>query len=319
MFTLGCEITVGNYRFRQVNSVKIESSWRELSATAIIKLPNLNDKLEKVFKEGDPINIILKYEGDYEGQEFSGFVDRIKPTIPFELQCEDHAYFLKRVNLKKAWRSVTLIELIQYIVDETNLVHGTDITLHSEIPEVNFTKFRLNNVTGYKAIEKLKDEYGLTAYFRGSELYVGLAYTETLDQVDYSMTWNVISNDLTYRKADQVRVKVKAIGITPDNKKIEIETGDGDGEQRTLYFYNITDKIKHKELAEEELVKMKFEGFEGKLNTFLIPFAIHGETAVIRDPQYNEGRAGRYVIDAVTTTFDTSNGAKRSVEIGIKI
>lgn len=319
MFTLACEVTVGNYRFRQVNSIEIKTSWRELGDTAIVKLPNLKDKLDKVFVEGDEVNITLGYLDKYSGEEFVGFVDVIKPNIPFELHCEDHTYFLKRTNLKKAWRSVSLKELIQYIVDETNASHGTSITLHPDIPVVDFEKFRLNNVTGYTAMTKLKEEYGLTAYFRGEQLYVGLAYTEQIGEVNYSMVWNVISNDLTYRKADQVRLKVKAIGITKDNKKVEVEVGDDDGEKRTLYFYNITDKAKLKDLATEEMQKLKYEGFEGSLKTFLIPFATHGQVAVVRDPNYNEGRAGNYIIDSVTTTFNTSDGAKRVAELGLKV
>lgn len=319
MFTLACEITVGNYRFRQVNSIEIKTSWRELGDTAIIKLPNLKDKLDKVFVEGDQVSITLGYLDKYSGQEFVGFVDVIKPNIPFELHCEDHTYYLKRTNLKKAWRAVTLKELIQFIVDETNAAHGTSITLHPDIPVVNFEKFRLNNVTGYTAMTKLKEEYGLTAYFRGEQLYVGLAYKEAIGEVGYRMDWNVIGNDLTYRRADQVKIKLKAIGITKDNKQVPVPVGDEEGEERTLFFYGITNEAKLKELGEEELKKLKYEGFEGSLKTFLIPFAKHGMNARIEDPQYNEGRSGIYRIDSVTTTFNTSDGAKREVELGIRL
>ena len=107
MFTLECDIRIGNYKFTQVNSVEIESSWRQIADTAKIKIPNLKASLEKVFKEGDPVSISLGYKDQYFGEEFTGFISQVKPNIPFEIHCEDYIYFLKRVNLKKSWREVT--------------------------------------------------------------------------------------------------------------------------------------------------------------------------------------------------------------------
>jgi hypothetical protein len=41
-------------------------------------------------------------------------------------------------------------------------------------------------------------------------------------------------------------------------------------------------------------------------------------TCELYDPQYNEERSGRYVIDSVKTSF-SSSGGRRVVELGIRV
>ena len=320
MFLLACEITIGNYRFRQVNNIRITSSWRTLNDTARIQLPNLNKRLQETFRVGDQVVIKLAYEGVYEGEEFKGYVSRISPNIPFVIECEDELFWFKRTNIKKVWRKTSLREVVGYLVDKVNESHALDIGLMDNIPEVQFEKFRIGNSNAAQALQKIKDQYGLVAYFRDGKLFVGLAFTDLLGTVNYSTSWNIIKSNLTFRRAEDVKLKVKAIGITKGNKKIEPDKPIGDryGDQRTLYFYNIVDKKKLTELAKAELKKLKYEGMEGNFRTFLVPYAAHGMVANLKDPEYNQERAGNYIINTVETTFGT-NGARRKVEIGAKV
>lgn len=318
-FVLTCRIAIGSHVFDQVHQVEIRSSWKTLGDSAEIQLPHFKKvNLEKDIKPGDKVTINLGYRGKYEGEEFVGYVSHIKPNTPVEILCEDNIYLMKRVNMKAAYKDITLKTLITNIVNEVKKQYpDAGISLHADIPDVKFDTFRLNNVTAASALQKLKDEYGLTSYFRGNQLFVGLSLTETLEKVNYSLAYNVISHDLEFHQAEDVRLKVKAISIKKDNTRQEVETGDDDGQQRTLYFYSIQDKAKLRLLADEELKRLKFDGYEGEFKTFLIPFATHGMTAVVLDPEHPE-REGNYAIDEVKTTFGV-DGARRIIKPGRKL
>jgi hypothetical protein len=326
---LACEVTIGAYLFRQVNDVHIEKSWREVVDTCTIRIPQRirveklqTTSIENYINVGDAVKVVLYYQGKTKRTEFEGYVSRLKPNIPFEVECEDSGYLLKKTNLSKSWKDTTLKEVVNYIISETNKKFPeAGLTASLEIPAVNFSQFRLSNVNGAKALQQIKEEYGLMATFRGKELYVGLAYTRNLGDVNYSLAWNVIEHDLTYRNAEDVQLKVRAIGIKKDNTRVEVDvpSKDAEGEQRTIFFYNVTSSSELKRLAEEEMQKYKFTGYEGGLRTFGLPWAEPLMTANLQDPQYGDKRSGRYVIDSVTTDFNAEDGFKRRIELGIKL
>jgi hypothetical protein len=320
-FVLSCEVVVGKYTFRQVNEVRTEKSWRELGDKCEIRLPSLKRRLEDVINPGDAVSVKLWYLGLAQHEEFNGYVRRVSPNIPFELECEDHIYFFRKTPVKKSWSNTTLKEVVKYLVSEVNSKHqSAKITISDNLPDVTMKPFIIEvGNTAATALQKVKEYFGLASYFKGRELFVGLAYQQTFGNVKYSFAWNVITNELTYRNEDDILIKIKAIGIKSDNKKITVDDiGDKDGEQRTLHFYNVSDKAQLKKLAEEELTKLKYTGYQGSIETFLYPYAEPLMTAEITDPKYAESRSGKYIIDSVKTEFGAF-GARRTVELGVKL
>jgi hypothetical protein len=325
-FVMACEILIGNYRFRQASEVTIVKNWRELADTCEILLPrnidigdNRTNTLESYIKVGDRVSVKLWYLNYPAREEFTGYVKRLNPNIPFGIECENDVYFLRKTPIKKTWVSTTLKEVVKYVVDEVNKKHNAGIVLSAQLPDVNFKPFVIQaGVTAAGVLQKLQENYGLTSYFKGKELFTGLAYQNTYGRVKYSLAWNVIQNDLTYRNADDVLLKAKAIGIKLNNTKVVVDdVGDTDGEERTLYYFNVTDKAQLRKLAQEELQKMKFTGYEGDITTFLYPYAEPLMIAELNDPQYGDVRAGAYIIDSVKTVF--GYGVTRTVELGVKL
>lgn len=317
MFVLSCDITIGDNRLTQVTEVKIEKSWRNLDDKAMIKLPRASKLLEKEFKVGDPVTITLAYDGVYTGIEFEGYLKTIKPQIPLELELEDPTWLFRQTGVEKVWeQSTTVKDIVKYIVAQVN-ANGDHrpVTLDPEIDEINLRNYRIPPMSAAEAINKLKEYYGLAAYFTGHKIYVGKAYRAVGEPVKYDMALNVIKNNLTFRKAEDVKVRVKATSVLPDNRRLTTELGDAAGDQRSLFFYNVDNEKELKELAQSKLDKLKFNGYEGNISTFLIPLAAPGMTAEITDPEHPELKNGSYVIDSVTTTFG-SNGARRKVELG---
>lgn len=322
MYVPGLNIIINQDTFRRVHEVTIEKSMKTIGAKATIKIP-ATGRLErqgefitevetaKRFDRGDAVLIEAGYDG-VRRLEFQGYVSRVKPGTPVEIECEDAMFLLRRRNLQQSWRSVTLAALLDYILRDTG------ITVNNDAPRITFAPFYLKNVSAATALQKLKEEYGLTMYFRSiTELYVGVAADNDQTEVKYRFGENVIDNDLTWRDENDVRLKIKAVHIRQNNTRVEKEVGDADGELRTLFFYNLPNGSDLERTALEEMKKYKFSGYEGKLNTFLLPNAQPGNVAVLDDRQFAE-RSGKYIIDKVTTTIGV-NGARRVVELGLKV
>lgn len=326
MFVLNVDIQVltkqGTIRFTRVNEVEITSSAKVLEDTAKIKVP-ATARLErqgdyisevetaKTFQVGDEVSINLGYDGGLV-EEFYGYISKIKPGMPLEIECVDAVWQLRRRNLKASFRETTLESLLQFILQ------GTEIVLKGEVPGITLKPYYLKNVTAATALQKIKDEYGLTMYLKNfNELHVGLAsYTDNVVVV-YGLGENVIDHDLEWREEDDTRLRIKAVHIKKDNTKVEKTVGDADGELRTLYFYNLPSGTDLATVAEQEIKKHKYAGFEGGLVTFLLPNVAVGNVARLRDKQFAE-RRGDYLVDKVVTTFGT-NGARRKVTLGLKI
>lgn len=321
MFVLTCDITIGNYRFTQVSEVEINNSWRELNSTCRIALPSLKSQVAKAINPGDAVSITLGYAGVYSGVEFKGYVSRTLPGFPFTVECEDYIYLFKKTNINKNWEgSVTLSEIISYLVSQVKAKYPTaNFSVSGQLPDITFDKFRIANGNAAFALQKLKEEYGLASFFQGDVLFCGLAnQINTGTEVKYALNYNVIESRLEFCKKEQVRLRVKAIGINKKNEKLETKIGDDDGEQRTIYLYNITNEAQLKSRAQEELNRMKFDGYEGTFLTFGVPYAEPLMVANLKDPQYNDARTGKFLIDTVITTFGQS-GFRRVIEPGRRV
>lgn len=313
MYILKCEITIGKYIFRHVADVKINQARTSLVQTAVIKLPQRysGKYLASVINPGDVVEIKLGYDPDLR-TEFKGYVLEVSPNIPVVITCEDEMYKLKRKKPKaKTFSSATLKEVINYMVPGARL----------EVPAINLTNFKLNGKGSVAyALKKIKQAYGLDIYYRNEKLFAGLAYTDTeaikAGDVNYNLQKNVINPKLNFRKVSDVRLKIKAISILPDNKKLEAKVGDDDGALVTMHFYNLTTTAELQEQAKNKLKHNQYAGFQGSLLAFGIPYCIFGQVANIVDPRFDT-RKGRHFIDKVITTFG-ANGFRREVFIGRK-
>lgn len=307
----GSVVEVGDYVFRLVHSVTIKSSWKTLGDTCVIELPNIKDILAKqnVIKGGDRVVVKLGYNEDVV-EEFRGYVQHVSSTWPYTIHCLDDLYPLTRDNVTMSWESTTLKDVLKYLVPSAAL---------AQVPTITLKGFRLNRVTKAAALQKLRDEYGLVAYFREGKLYCGLAYGETgLGSVAYHFEKNLPKRQtgVDFVRAADIHLKVKAISMLPDNTTITVEAGDANGEERTLHYYDKT-KAELKVLAEDAVNLLKYDGLRGTIATKGLPRCKHGQVAELVSDVYPE-RTGNYFIDSVTTTFNGSTGYSRAVELGRK-
>lgn len=326
MFRLSCDIQIGDIKLPYGNSVEITSDWRQMTDTAIIKIPKrisvvghdfVTRNIIDVIKTGDKVVIKLGYD-DKNITEFIGYVARSPmPTMPLEINCEDEMWKLKRLQVKtKTFTNGKVSDLIKYIAPG----YAFDV-IDSELGK----NYIVETGTAAGALKKLEDVFGLKSFFRlvneKAVLIVGKPYGSNdllLSKPKlYHMQKNVKENSLEYRKADDLRIKVRAISKVPNAKDIKVEIGDADGDIRTVHYFNISAAALKKN-AEADLKKFKADGYQGDVTGFGVPALRPGDQSALQDDMYEKRAAvDKYHIDAVTLTFD-ENGYERKGTIGWK-
>jgi len=307
-------IEIGNLIFRnRSNDIRIKSSRKDLTSTATIRLPRYSklltdDQSEYRISPGMPVTIRLGYDGEFK-QEWIGYVTKVLPNTPLEIQCEDEMWKYKQEQVSESWDTISLKNLLMYIAPAAQI----------ECPNITLSPFRLDKVTKAQALAKIKEEYGLDVYFRGKKLYAGLSYLEKgLGSFYYHAQKNIPSvsqqSSLMFKRREDVKLKVKCISILSNNKRIEVELGDPDGEQRTKTFYNIKTEAELKAIGQEAIDDMKYDGYSGKLTTYGFPVPEHGGIANIMNDEYPE-RTSSVFIDGVETSY-SSSGYRQEVELG---
>lgn len=316
MFRLCSKINIGGKLFDGVNDVSIKRSIYDLAATATIKVPVtavLKSKDEtkqvetaKAIKVGDKVTIQLGYNDSFK-PEFVGYVKSINLRTPLEIECEDEYYTTFNKNVTLSGKTT-----LGAIISKCGLTVGYVETL-------TLSNFEADARAVSWVLKELKTKYGLCIYFDlEGKLSAHAPAKVVSDPVRYKLRHNVISDDdLTYQRASDVKVSIKAMCVYEDGTEVEATAGVEGGEQKTLHFYNVEDKEELATLAKIELERLSYDGYRGKITTFLEPYAQPTMIAEVVDEIYNE-RDGRYLIESVDTTFGTS-GARRQIEIGQKI
>lgn len=312
-------INIGNYEFKYCYSGNIVSGWQNFTDTATIEIPNRFLKNgqtivggnDNVFKRGDSVKIQLGYfnpDRDNNGLEtyFSGYVSKISPGQPFKIECQDLMFLLKQITVSKSWKSVSLKTLLSEILPSNIGFEAVDAELGS---------FAVTRVNVVQILEELKKTYGLQSYVQNDKLYVGLAYKGNGKTHKFHFQKNIISDDLQFVREDDTKIKLTAISIQPDNSKIKIETGDSDGDSRTLTYYDLTTEELQK-IADREIKLLKYTGVAGTFTTFGSPKVNHGDVVELVNDIWPE-KSGKYYVDEVSPSFGTG-GFRQKIKLGRK-
>jgi hypothetical protein len=330
-FELNSNISIGTFKRVQVNDVKIEKSVHDFVDKATIKIPAkgrlkvTNDgtapvigettvETGKVITEGLEVVIELGYNGSLK-QEFVGFVSRVNFATPVEIECEGYSYQLRNITISKTFKATKLLAVLKEIIK------GTQVTLiESKVPDVTVQKLVLQKHTGCEALLEVKKVLAnsVSFFFTGKVLHAELfPLIPSGTSVKYKLGWNTIKdNELKLRQAKNQKVIVRYIGEKNDGTKVIAESGK-DGEVKEFRTHGIVDAATLKKMADAQLSRMSYDGYEGKITTYLVPFAEPGMKAILTDEKYAE-RSGSYIVETVVTTYGTG-GARRKVGIGLKL
>lgn len=338
MFALCSNIEMGRFKGIKPNSVKITKSMFDFVDKAVIKLPItarikqagevISESVEtaRQFNEGDKVVIKLGYNGSLK-EDYTGFIHRINYTQPLEVECEGYSYQLRQKTYNNTFVKTKLKQILEF------LIAGTDITLDVGIPDFVFDKMSFKNHNGVEALQKIKKESSDTIciFFTGNVLYAGLAYLKPKADVKYQLGWNVIKdNNLKKREAKNQDVTVHFIGEKKDGSKVQVQGGKKKtkplqtnassgttGETVVFKSHSITDENSLKMASDAKLKQLSFDGYEGKITAFGIPYCEPGYRAKLDDKKYPE-RSGNYIVESTEINYSTS-GFRRIVGIGAKL
>lgn len=317
MLRLTTDTVIGAYRFKGFVSAEIESTYERLTDTCSLTFPRRVEWKGKaiasgaapLLKVGDKVKVMGGYDGVNE-VIFEGYIAKpIHANVPVTIDCQDAMWLLKRSTVTKSYREVRLAKLLADIMP-------SDVPF--DAPDVSLGQFRIVRATAAQILDELRKTYALHSWIRGGKLIVSPFTNIPTGQRErrFRFNHNVIQNNLEYVREEDVRLKVKGISMLPNNKKIEFEAGDPDGEQRTMHFYNL--ELAALEVAVKSAIEqLRYTGYRGGFTTFLQPTMRHGDLVVLVDPVYPE-REGRYRIKKVTTRIGP-DGGRQEIEIDIKV
>lgn len=316
MFKLSAKIDISGDRSWSldfVTAVEITRDTEKLTAEAKITLPKKvkwDGSADIPVRRGDTVRISLGYDDNLQ-LAFSGYVRDVGFKTPVVITCEDDMFKLKQMPaVKKAYRSVTLETLLK----DQGITYRLNI-----MGEQSLGAYRVTADTVASLLGKLSQQ-GIRSFFRYEDgepvLYCGVLFERdsTPSQV-FKTGLNIISDQsLQQQKAENMRLRVVAVSLMPDNKKIKVEVGDADGERRTLHTYNKTES-ELKAWAEQEVKRLKRDGLTGSFTTFgaslvdcldAIGLVIDGK------------KAGVYQVKKNVIKFGTS-GYRQEITLGLRV
>lgn len=309
-----------SYKVAMLDKVEIHKSQELLADTAQITLPsaqyNVPLDIEDKIHRGDGVTIKLGYKETGLVTEFDGWIQRISTDGGnITLYCEDDLYLMRKSIPNKVFKQVKLKTLLEYVVNHCGVALLIDCTY-----TWTYSKFVINNATGYDVLKKVQDECGADIYIRDNYLCVKAPGEVIKKKVNeqgkeeevttyYDFAKNIEKEDLTYKDAEDKRFEVVVKANMPDGKVKELKFGTTGGDKVEIKCAT-SDEASMKARAESELKRRSYSGYDGSITTWLIPECEPGCKASIHDADYPK-KDGIYYVNSVTTTFDKGGGSRK--------
>lgn len=296
----------------RVAGVKITGDTSSLQDTCVVSLArNTKWKGESRIpvRRGDGVKVWLGYDGELK-LRFIGQVQEVSAKTPTTLTCIDGMMKLQQLaSVKSSYRSCDLKQLL----DEQ--IRG--VVEYELSGTVNIGQYRVTATTVAGVLRDLKENYGVTSAFvvaDGRELLkVWTVYPGMRELAGrFEEGKNIISNQLTYRRAADIQVKVTGVSIQADGSRISYT--EGEGEQREIYRYGLS-LAELKAAVRDEIERLKWDGLSGSFVTFGEPEV---EKTDVVELKTESVEYGRYQVKGVNVDFG-QGGYRQRVELGRRI
>lgn len=316
MYTLDFEVKIGEFYLGMVESITIHKSVELLADTCEIVLPaaRLNKALEveEQIKRGDEVSVSIGYKEVGIKEEFKGYLQRISTDGgSIKLFCEDDLFQFRKDLPNEELKKISLSDLLSKVVKGI----GKNYKVNCSYTWV-YDKFVIRDATGYDVLKKVQEECGADIYLKDGVLHIHPPGEVVGKERFYDFAVNIEEAELSFKRAEDKKVKVVVKAIMPDGKVKEIEVGSTGGEKVEVKCH-ASDTASMKARGEAEVKRRTFDGYDGSITTWLIPECNPGDTASIHDGDYTY-KDGNYFVRSVTTEF-SEGGGKRKVELGYRL
>ena len=315
MLALSHDITLNDKTLRNIHSVQIRKNMQWLSDRAVITLSALHEgialEVEKNVPLKSPMSIALGYNGQNK-IEFCGYVSRIDSQDDvLYIHGEDAMYGARKTLAEKSYARISLKEILEIIASESEFIH--QLRIGEGLAALILRQFHWHkNSSALALLKRLKNLTGLLFYTRKNTLFASSHFqsdSETQNKTAlFDFQKNVEQSRLNYRKGENLRIHT--LNINPYNERKTIPKSSE--QQKHLVRYD-ADENTLKVLEREENEKWNYQGYQGNLLAWLVPYCTYGYQAKIADSQYGF-KEGTYFIDAMDISF-SKEGAKRRVGI----
>jgi hypothetical protein len=330
-------------------------------------ISGVNGKIPLVLR-GDKIKIELGYEYNslkisdenikvistqktQINKVFEGYISNVDNRIPIELHFEDNMYVLKQIQAEnKTWKGSEYT--LESMLEEMLLtIPGNPFTIKKTIKgapiETKIGDFTTQNETIAEVLNRLQKDYRFESYFRENELRCGyiVYYPEDIKTSNFKFQYNIISDDLLYKRKDDIIIGVEAkaykMTATSKNNKdgttkfkteqisyfgyfknnelqivpVEQKPKTFDGEIRTINLKEMP-LNQVKDYVTKELNRVTFDGWRGKFVTFGLPLVKHGDVVQLIDEVIPE-RTGQFLVKGVQTNFGV-NGFRQEISLDLR-
>ena len=316
MYTLDFEVKIGEFYLGMVDSITIHKSVELLADTCEIVLPaaRLNKALEveEQIKRGDEVSVSIGYKEVGIKEEFKGYLQRISTDGgSIKLFCEDDLFQFRKDLPNEELKKISLSDLLSKVVKGIGKNYKVDCS-YTWV----YDKFVIRDATGYDVVKKVQEECGADIYLKDGVLHIHPPGEVVGKERFYDFAVNIEEAELSFKRAEDKKVKVVVKAIMPDGKVKEIEVGSTGGEKVEVKCH-ASDTASMKARGEAEVKRRTFDGYDGSITTWLIPECNPGDTASIHDGDYTY-KDGTYFVRSVTTEF-SEGGGKRKVELGYRL
>lgn len=316
MYTLDFEVKIGEFYLGMVDSITIHKSVELLADTCEIVLPaaRLNKALEieEQIKRGDEVSVSIGYKEVGIKEEFKGYLQRISTDGgSIKLFCEDDLFQFRKDLPNEELKKISLSDLLSKVVKGIGKNYKVDCS-YTWV----YDKFVIRDATGYDVLKKVQEECGADIYLKDGVLHIHPPGEVIGKERFYDFSVNIEEAELSFKRAEDKKVKVVVKAIMPDGKVKEIEVGSTGGEKVEVKCH-ASDTASMKARGEAEVKRRTFDGYDGSITTWLIPECNPGDTASIHDGDYTY-KDGTYFVRSVTTEF-SEGGGKRKVELGYRL
>lgn len=312
------DIEIGDYKLNILQSVEIHKSVDLLADTAVIVVPgviyNRSLNIEDKIKVGDPVTIKLGYNDDLK-TEFEGYLQRIDTDdSSLIFNCEDAIYLTRKGIPPKVFTKCSVSDVAAYCMSHIGFTLNCTFNTQGHY----YDQFVISpNDTIYNVLNKIQESSGANIYMKKHELNIHPKYIEKGGSVQYDFAINIEKSDLRYRSKEDRPIEVTISSVGGDGKKKHVTIGQSGGDKVNKDINSPMTEEAMKNMAENVLKYYSFDGYEGSITGWLIPFVEPTYSAYIRDREY-EFKDGSYYVVSVTTTFSESGGV-RKVQLGIKL
>ncbi len=325
MYRLTTHIEIGNSPnrlvFDYVNNVQVAESAETLTNTCTITLPrNLNlagKNIKELILQGAPVTVELGYN-DNNQCVFQGFVKQVKPGVPITISCEDDMYRLKKI--KVANETIQDFKLKAFLAKYLPSGLNTD-----NVTELSLGTFRIDKETTLAQwLSDFKANYPCNFFFRGGVFYGVMATTRALmsgiSTHKVKFNYNVISEKLEYKLAEDFKLIVIAKAILKNNKPLMAEEPDGiknkDGYNIATYTSSTAKtQTELRAFAKEKLKNYKAEGLSGDVTLFGLPYIQVADHVILLDDANTERNNKKYLVRSITRSFGVG-GYRQTVKLG---